>query len=133
MPQLVDRRRRASDNTLGELNGATDSGPARNGVLRRLSADLDDDDPWVLWATVVLAVTEVSDPRLQAGRVVLPDLFAVRLDGGVAGDGGPLARGGEEGEVDLGVGLEVVGLAGLGVGVEDEVDAVSFLVEVLVG
>jgi len=75
----------------------------------------------------VLAVTEVADPGLEGWGVVLVDLLAIGLDGGFAGDGGPFAGVVEEAEVDFGVSVEVVGLAGFGVGVEDEVDAVAFL------
>jgi len=75
----------------------------------------------------VLSVAEVSDPRLERGAVVLVDLFAVGDDGSGAGDGGPVAGRGEESDVDVRVVLEVVGLSGLGVGVEDEVDAVTLL------
>ena len=55
------------------------------------------------------------------------DEATVGHDLGLAGDGGPFAGVVEEAEVDFGVGIEVVGLAGFGVGVEDEVDAVAFL------
>ena len=75
----------------------------------------------------MLSITEVADPRLQRGGVVLVDFFAVGDDGGGAGNRGPLAAAGEEANVDVGVVLEVVRLAGLGVGVEDQVDAVAFL------
>jgi hypothetical protein len=78
----------------------------------------------------VLAVAEVAEPRLQRRRVVFFDNGAVGLDGGVARDGRPLARVGDEAEVDRSMLLEVVGLAGLGVGVEEEVEAVSFLLNV---
>jgi len=55
------------------------------------------------------------------------DEATVGHDLGLAGDGGPFAGVVEEAEVDVGVGLEVVGLAGLRVGVEDEVDAITLL------
>jgi hypothetical protein len=58
---------------------------------------------------------------------VLLDNSAVSLDGGMAGDRRPLARIGDEANVDGCILLEVVGLARLGVGVEEEVEAVSFL------
>jgi len=54
---------------------------------------------------------------------------AVGDDVGFAGDGGPFAGVVEEAEVDVGVVFEVVGLAGFGVCVEDEIDAVAFLGE----
>ena len=71
--------------------------------------------------------TEIAHPSLERGRVVLADQFPVGGDLGMAGDRGPLAGGGEEGDVDDGVGGKVVGLAGGGVGVEDEVNAVALL------
>lgn len=55
------------------------------------------------------------------------DEGAVGGDGGFAGDGGPFAGGVEEGDVDVGIGFEVVCFAGFGVGVEEEVDATGFL------
>lgn len=75
----------------------------------------------------MLAVAEVTEPGLQARRVVLANLLAVGLERCSAGDGGPLPRGLEEGEVDVGVRFEVVSLARFAVGVEEEVNAVSFL------
>lgn len=50
-------------------------------------------------------------------------------NGGVAADGSPLASAVKEGDVNGGVGFEVVGFAAFGVGVEEEVDAVVFLVK----
>ena len=52
---------------------------------------------------------------------------AIGIDLGRAGDGCPLAGTVEESNVDVRVGLKVIGLACLGVGVEDEVDAARFL------
>ena len=47
-----------------------------------------------------------------------------------AGHGGPLAGSVEEGDVDVGVGGQGVGLAGFGVCMEEEVDAAVFLLRV---
>jgi hypothetical protein len=58
---------------------------------------------------------------------VLLDHSAVGLNGSFAGDGGPLARVVDEADVDGGVLLEVVGLARLGVGVEEQIEAVCLL------
>ena len=127
VPELVDLSCLAGDDTLGELNSAADGSAPADGVLGGLGGDLDEADARVLGAAVVLAVAEVAEPGLQAGRVVLLDAGAVGLDGGEAGNAGPLAGVVEEGEVDVGVLGEVVGLAGLGVCVEDEVDAVVLL------
>ena len=127
MPKLVDLSSLASDNALGELHSAANGSAPADGVLRSLAGDLDEADARVLGTTVVLAITEVAEPGLEGRRVVLLDAGAVGLDGSGARDAGPLAGVVEEGEVDVGVLLEVVGLAGLGVGVEDEVDAVVLL------
>lgn len=127
VPKLVDLSSLASDNALGELYSAANSGAPADGVLRSLAGDLDEADARVLGTTVVLAITEVAEPGLEGRRVVLLDACAVGLDGSGARDAGPLTGVVEEGEVDVGVLLEVVGLAGLGVGVEDEVDAVVLL------
>lgn len=55
------------------------------------------------------------------------DFLAVGLDGRLARDGGPFAAAVDEADVDFWVGFQVVGLAGFGVGVVDEVDAVALL------
>lgn len=127
MPQLVNLRSIASDNTLGELHSAANSSAPADSVLCSLAGNPDEADARVLGTAVVLAVAEVTKPCLEGGGVVLLDAGAVGLNGSGAGDGGPLAGVVEESEVDVGVLGEVVGLAGLGVGVEDEVDAVVLL------
>jgi hypothetical protein len=111
VPKLVHLGSLASDNTLGELNGAANGCAPADGVLCGLAGDLDQANARVLGTAIVLAVTEVAEPRLEGGRVVFLDARAVGLDGSGAGDAGPLAGVVEEGEVDLGVLLEVVGLA----------------------
>lgn len=73
------------------------------------------------------AVTQIAQPGLELWAVVFGDEAAVRDDLGVPADRGPVAGGGEEGDVDVFVGFEVVGLAGFGVGVEEEGEAVVFL------
>jgi hypothetical protein len=50
---------------------------------------------------------------------------------GLSGNRGPFARVVEEAKVDVRVVLQVVCLAGLGVGMEDEVDAVTLLCNLL--
>jgi hypothetical protein len=69
----------------------------------------------------VLAVFEITNPRLQGRGVVLPDDGAVRLDGRVSADRGPFACGSDEGDIDGWVCGEVVGFAGFGVCVEEQV------------
>lgn len=127
LPQLMYVRRIARHDALCDLNAARHGGAVGHGVRRGLGVDLDDADAWVVRAGVVLAVAEVADPGLQLARVVFADGVAVRDDGGFAGDGGPLARRVEEGDVDARVFVQVVGLAGFGVGVEEEVETAAFL------
>lgn len=128
MSQRVDLRCLTSDNSLGHLECATNSCPVAEGVLCSLGIDLDDDDSWVVWATIVLSVAEITNPCLESGAVVLVDGFAIGEELSLAGDGSPLAgRGVDKGKVDVRVGCEVVGLAGLCVCVEDEVDTVALL------
>ena len=104
----------------------------RDSILSSASLHPDDTDPWVLRSTIVLPIPQIADPRLQSGGIVLPHQLAVRLDGSVAGDGCPFARGCDESDVDGVVGCEIISFAGLGVGVEEEVEAVCFLGWVLV-
>ena len=127
MPQLIHLRRLAGHNTLRHLNRPTDRSLAANSILRRLARDLDNADARVLGSTIVLAVAEVTQPRFEGRRVVLAHLFAVGFDFGAAGDRGPLAGAVDEADVYLGVLGQIVGLAGFGVGVEEEVYAVAFL------
>lgn len=100
MPQLVNTGRLAGRDALGQLDEATHGGPPRNSVLRCLSFDPDDANAGVLWATVVLAITKITNPGLQSWGVVLLDNLAVGLDRSVTGDRGPLARGVDEADVD---------------------------------
>lgn len=127
VPQLVDAGRFAGRNALGQLNKATNSGPPRDSILCSLGLDPDHTNTRVLWATIVLAVAEVTNPGLQGWRVVLPDDITVGLDRGMARDRSPFAGGVDEANVDRRVFLEVIGLAGLGVGVEEKVEAIALL------
>ena len=67
----------------------------------------------------MLAVAQIAEPGFELWGVVLGDDGAVVDDGGYAGDRGPFAGAVEEGDVHVWVVGEVVGLAGLVVGVED--------------
>lgn len=58
---------------------------------------------------------------------MLLDDFAVGLDARVPGDGGPFTGRGDEGNVDGWVCSQVIRLAGFGVCVEEEVEAVALL------
>lgn len=54
--------------------------------------------------------------------IILAHQIAVCDDSRKAGNGGPFVARVEKGDVDVGIGGEVVGLPGVGVGVEEEVD-----------
>lgn len=101
VPQLVDIGRLSRRNTLCELDEPASPGALADAVLRSYSLDLDNTHTWVVGATVVLAVAEVADPRLEGGRVVLVYGVAVGDDAGLASDRGPLTIVVEEAEVDV--------------------------------
>lgn len=128
VPQLIRRRRLTRDSTLGDFKRTAKQILPADGILCRLAGDLDDADARVVGPAVVRAVAQVAEPGLEVRGVVGLDLLSVGEDAGFAADGGPFAGGVEEANVDFGVGFEIVGLAGFGVGVEEEVDAVAFLV-----
>lgn len=96
-------------------------------VGRRVGQDANDADARVVLRTIVGSVAEVTQPGLESWAVVLFDEVAVGDDVGAAGDGSPLARGVGERDVDAGVLVDVVRLARLGVGVEEKINATSFL------
>jgi len=75
----------------------------------------------------MLAVTKVAEPCLQGRRVVLADDIAVGLDGCMTRYGCPLARIVNEAHVNRSVFLQIIGFSRLGVGVEKDIEAVSFL------
>lgn len=75
----------------------------------------------------MLAISQVTNPRLEAGGIVLLDRRAVRLDRRLAADRRPFARRRQEGDVDVRVVLQIVRLARLRVGVEEKVETVRFL------
>jgi hypothetical protein len=75
----------------------------------------------------VNAVAEVAEPRLEAAAVRLLDQLAILDEASLTRDGRPLAGAVDEGDVDVRVVGQVVGLAGLVVCVEEKVDASGFL------
>lgn len=89
--------------------------------------DTDDANAWVFWTAVMLAVAEVADPGLERWRVVLADNLAISLNGCMARDGSPFSGVVDEANVDRRVFFQVICLARLSVGVEEEIEAVSFL------
>jgi hypothetical protein len=119
MPQLIDVRHVSSSHPLRHLDQRTNHARLTDRILRHHCLDADEADTGILRAAVMGAVAQISDPGLQRRRVVLLDVGAVSADAGLAADGRPFAGRGEEGQVDVGVGGEVVGFARFGVGVED--------------
>lgn len=101
VPQLVNIWRGASRNTLRKFHKPTNSSALADGVLHGQGLDLDATNPRVVRATVVLAVAEVADPRLEGRAIVLVYNVAVCQDARLAGDAGPFARVVEEAEVDV--------------------------------
>lgn len=127
LPQLVDLRRCTGDSPFNNIRTPTQRCPSSNGICRCESLDFDDTNPWVFRSSIMLAVLQVAKPCFQGRRVVFADHLPVSDNVGFAGNRGPLAGGVEEGDVDLGFGLEVIGLAGFSVGVEQEINAATFL------
>ena len=73
------------------------------------------------------SVIQISEPGFQGGRVVFADHGAIGDDVGFAADGSPLPRRIKEGDVDFGVGFQVIGLARFGIGMEYQIYAVALL------
>ena len=118
LPQLVHIRCTTSHCTLGDLDGTSHGCPRHDGVCCRLCLHLDDSDSGIFGPTVVGTVLEIAQPGLEGWRVVFADGFTVCDDIGLATDACPFSRRVEEGDVDFGVGIQIVGLAGFGVRVE---------------
>lgn len=127
LPQLIHLRRTPCRRSLRHLVNLPQDPGRINRIRRSLRIDLDNANTRVLWPTVVCAIFQIPEPCFQRWGVVFANGLAVGYDLGYAADGRPLASALEEGDVDIGVGFEVVGLTGLGVGVEKEVNAAAFL------
>lgn len=127
LPQLVDRRHLARQRTLSDVGHPADKVLGCHAVGDRGGLDADDADSGVVGGAVVDSVAEVANPGLEGWAVVLLDEASVGDDLGHAADGGPLARAVDEGDVDVGVCRELIGLVRLGVGVEEEVNASALL------
>lgn len=127
LPQLIDRRSLASDHSLSDLDASADSTLTDDRIRSSDRHDSDNTDSWILWSTVVLSVTKITEPGLERRGVVLANGLAVGDDISLSGDRCPFAGAVEEGNVDVGVGVDVIGLARFGVGVEEEVDAAGLL------
>ena len=127
LPQLVHLCSISGDRALHHACCSADGGTPGNGIRRSLGLDFDDSDTRVVLTAIVCAIAEVANPGLELLRVVFLDNIAITDHRSFAADRSPLACAVEEGDIDGRVGIEIVGLAGFGVGVEDEVDATGFL------
>ena len=125
--QLVDLRTLTRHHALGQFDESTHLRLVADGILRRGSLDPNDANARIVRAAIVRAIAKVTDPRFQAGGVVLLDDGAISFNVCPAADRCPLARLSLEGNVDVFVMSQVIGLAGFGVGVEEVVDAGVFL------
>lgn len=72
----------------------------------------------------MLAISQIANPRLQRRRVEFLHRLAICEHAGLATDGRPFASTIDEGDVDVRIIVELIRLAGFGIGVEDEVDSV---------
>ena len=127
LSQLVNLWGSTGDSPLDDIYTSPQRSSSGDRVCCRQSLDLDDTNPRVFWSSIMLAVLQVAKPCFQGRRVVFADQLTVSDNVGFAGNGGPFAGRVEEGDIDLGFGLEIIGLAGFCVGVEQEVNAASFL------
>lgn len=72
-------------------------------------------------------IAEITQPRFKCLGIIFLDGFPVSYNARGARDGSPFARRVEERDVNMRVGLEVIGFAGFRVGVEDEIDTAILL------
>lgn len=63
--ELVHLRCLSGDHTLRDLQNLAKLCLPADCILGTLALDLDDCDSWVVWATIVLSVTKITDPSLQ--------------------------------------------------------------------
>ena len=110
LSQLVDLRRLARHHALGNLRYLPDKRARGDSICYRDCLDADDANPGVVLASVVRAVSEVTQPRLELRAVVLLHHGTVCDDACLARDGRPVAGAVEEGDVDVGIALQLVGL-----------------------
>lgn len=73
LPNAVNSRHISLHSTLNSLNGTAHHALARSNVGRKLSLKLDHSDSGILGSAIVHAVTQIAEPGLQCGRVVLLD------------------------------------------------------------
>lgn len=75
----------------------------------------------------MFTIFKITKPCLQCRRVVFSDNLAVCDNVCFTGNGSPFASGVEEGNVDFGVGFQVISLARLSVCMEEEINTTAFL------
>lgn len=75
------------------------------------------------------AISQVSEPSFQSWAIVLLNQGSVSDDTGLPSDGSPLSGRVDESDVNVRVAGDVVGLARLGIGVEEKVNAIGLLYE----
>lgn len=119
LPQLLYGRGAPSHHTLRDLRNSPDDVLSRDRISRRLSLDSDNANSGILRSTIMFPITEIAQPCFKCRGIVFLDNGTVGYDARDARHRGPFAGGVEEGDVDVWVGIDVVGLAGFGVGVED--------------
>lgn len=101
--------------------------------MRRRHLDPDDADARVVLSSIMDTVPQIPEPCPQVRAVVLFDKGPVRDEVGRAADRGPLTRVVQKADVDMRVAGEIVGLARLGVGMKEQINAASFLEMVELG
>jgi hypothetical protein len=109
-PKLVRHRRLTRDGTNSNIRR-----PAQYVLVGKVVGsgnclNTDDANTWVLWTTVVLAVTEITNPGLEIWAVVLPDELPAGLYRGDTVDGGPFTLSVDERDVDVRVVGQLIGL-----------------------
>merc|ERR1711963_199154 len=123
LSQAIHMRGLARHGSLHYFNCPADDVLGHKRIRRREHLDADNANARIVLRTIMLSVAKVPEPRLERRVVMLLDEISVRHDRGLARDRRPLARHVEEGDVDVRVARQVVCLAGLGVCVEQEIDA----------
>ena len=63
-PQFVHIWRRACDGALNDFCPSSQGSPCSNRICCRNGLNLDDTDPGVFWATIMLAIFEITKPCL---------------------------------------------------------------------
>ena len=131
-PNTVNRRNITISSTFNSVNRSSYDSLPRKDISRQLSLQSDNTNPRIIWATIMLPVTQITQPSLQGRRVVFLDDLRVSNDGSRPGDRRPSTTDGvQEGHVGFcGMDGEIHGLAREEVRVENEVNAAMFLFDI---